>query len=288
MAREEITPSAQAPALLRIEWFKYCERGSEYRTESHIHRYYQWYHCVRGDVVGRVDGKPFELSSGQSMLFAAASSREYGAGRRPPAYFVTVFETSPPLDVSSICSRLLQMPAMMEPDMQALIDEARKPREDCGLLVQALVLRLMLGFKRIISDERASVASVSSLTRGYNHEMVHRIELFLRQNFHQPITREDIAAHLSMSPGHVARLYRSVTGQTLVDRITQIRIESAKNLLLNSTLTVSQIALEVGYGSFSHFSKTFKDLEKVSPGDYRRSRGMSWEKHLDPSPLPAS
>jgi len=290
MAREELTPLGQVPALLRIDWFKYCERGSDYHTESHIHHlHHQWYHCVRGNVIGRVDGKDFVLASGQSMLFAPGASREYRAGRRPPAYFVTTFETTPVLDLTSIYSQVLQLSPMLEPDMQTLVDEARRPREDCGVLVPALLLRLLIGFKRLRADEDAGTATaLSSLTRGYNHEVVDRVELFMRQNFHQPITREDIAAHLSISPGHMARLFRSVTGMTLVNRITQIRIEASKNLLLNSTLTVSQIALEVGYGSFSHFSKTFKDLEKVSPGDYRRARGMSWEKHLTPPALPAS
>jgi AraC-like DNA-binding protein len=283
MPREEITPPNQSPALMRVEWFKYCERGIDYRTEAHIQRHYQWYHVVRGEVSGRVDGKEFNLTSGQSILFKPQSTRQHRAERRSLAYFVTLFESSPLLDLSVLNNRTVQMPAVLESDMQTLIEEARRPSQDCGILTQALVARLMVGLKRYVTAETAP-APASSLTRGYNNALVDRIELFMRHNYHENISRDEIASHLSMSPGHVARIYRSVTGLTLVDRITQLRIQAAKNLLLDSTLTVSQIAMEVGYASFSHFSKTFKDLEKLSPGDYRRARGVSLQTDL-PNPV---
>jgi AraC-like DNA-binding protein len=276
---EEILPPEQAEALLRIEWFKYCERGSDYHTQSHKHRHPQWYHVVRGSVLGRADGVPFELKPGQSMLFAPNSLREYCAGRRPPAYFVTVFKPAHSLNLAPLHNRILQAPPSLDADLEAIVSEARRPGQDSGLLSQALLLRLMIGLKRnfLALGPARKQPPVSSLTRTFTRSVVERMELFIKQNYHEPITRGDIAAHLSMSPGHAARLYRAGTGRTLVDRITHVRIEAAKNLLLNSTLTVTRVALETGYASFSHFSKTFKDLEGVSPGDYRRSMGMSWE-----------
>jgi len=63
---------------------------------------------------------------------------------------------------------------------------------------------------------------------------------------------------------------------TIVQRLTALRITSAKSLLLESSLSVGQIAGEVGIVSFSHFARIFKRLVGVSPGDYRRTGGRTW------------
>jgi AraC-like DNA-binding protein len=285
MAKEEVIPTPQSDGPLRIEWFKYCERGRGYHTPAHIHRYLQWYHVVRGQVTANADKVPFVLDAGQSMLFPPETSREYIGWARPLAYFVIVFHTRANIDFSPLYCQVLRMPPILEGDMQSLIDEAKNPGADHGFLSQALLTRVLIGLKREMATQGLPQKAVgaSPLTRNYNYALVERIEDFIRQNYHEPLSRDDIAARLSMSPGHVARVYRNLTGHTLVDRITQVRLEAAKNLLLNSTISVTRVALEVGYSSFSHFSKTFKDLEKISPGDYRRAKGASWEKFVNPN-----
>ena len=281
MRAEEIRPAAGTAALLRVEWYKYCERGPAYHTPAHIMNFHEWYHVVRGNARVIVSGIEFHLKPGQSVLFSPGSVREIFAGRRPPAYFATVFEPQAKLDLASICNRLLELTPDLEGELRALVSAARHPQADDEWLVQALLARLMIAFKRVQSASSAKPGEgerpPSALNRNFNREVVERVERLLRQHYHEALTREDLAAALHLSPGHLARLYRAVAGQTLHERITQLRIEAAKTLLLNSTHSITQIALEVGYASFSHFSKIFKDLEKVSPGDYRRSAGLSWQ-----------
>ncbi|MBI3829581.1 MAG: AraC family transcriptional regulator [Planctomycetes bacterium] len=278
---EEIRPDAGTAALLRVDWYKYCERGREYHTPGHTHRYHQWYHLIRGEVRVRAGAIMLDLKAGQSVLFSPGADREIWAGRRPPAYFAAVFEPLARLDLAPVLDRVLEITPDLEPDMRAMIEAARRPRRDDDLLVQALLVRTMIAFKRRAEEEaekRTSAPAPSALNRNYQRAMVERVELILRQHYHEPLTREDLAEAVHLSPGHLARLYRAATGQTLVDRITQLRLEAAKALLLNSTHSITQIAMEVGYASFSHFSKIFKDLERMSPGDYRRSAGLTWQK----------
>lgn len=279
---EEIRPDASAAALLRVDWYKYCERGREYHTPGHIHRYHQWYYVVRGEVHVRAGAAEIALTAGKSVLFSPGSDREIWAGRRAPAYFAAVFDPRADLNLAPIYDRLLETTPDLEPDMALLVEAARHPRPDDALLVQALIVRMMVAFKRRVKNSPADAAAVppaaapATLHRNHNRAVVERVELVLQQHFHEDLTREDLAGQLNLSPGHLARLYRSVTGQTLHDRITQLRMEAAKDLLLNSTFSITQIAFEVGYTSFSHFSKIFKDLEGITPGDYRRASGAAW------------
>jgi transcriptional regulator GlxA family with amidase domain len=98
----------------------------------------------------------------------------------------------------------------------------------------------------------------------------------MRLNLHRPLRRGEIAAAVHLSEPHLARIFRSATGRSVVQRLTELRVAIAKSLLLESTLSVGQIAGEVGIISFSHFARTFKSQVGVSPGDYRRTGGRSW------------
>jgi len=279
MPQDEIQPAPSTAALLRVDWYKYCERGKEYYTPPHVHRYFQWYHVVRGEARVTARGQAFVLRPGQSVLFSPGSERDMGSGRRPVAYFAAVFEPRVAVDFLPVLDRVLEVPPEYAPDMGALVEAARRPQAEDEWLVQALVMRLLLAFKRRLpreNDARVMPPAASPLNRTYKQAVVARVELILKQHFHENLTREDVAGQVRLSPGHLARLYRTTTGRTLHDRITQLRIEAAKDLLLHSTSSITQIAMEVGYDSFSHFSKVFKALEGMSPGDFRRQSGGAW------------
>ena len=65
---------------------------------------------------------------------------------------------------------------------------------------------------------------------------------------------------------------------TISTRLVQLRIDRAKQLLLESSLPISEISLQVGYTNFSHFTQTFRKMTGVTPSDYRRSQGNTRRK----------
>jgi len=270
---------------LRVEWYKYNERDKTYYTPPHVHRYHQWYHVLRGEARFTVEKETFTLGPGQSVLASPGTERAVVCGARPPAYFAAVFEAGPQLDLRAIECRLLTLPAPLEGDLDALVAEARAPGSDAESFVPALILRLLVGLKRAqglesagpVASGSASRGTPSPLNRNSQRELAERVERFLAQNYHRPITRADLAEVLNASAGHVARVYRAVSGKTLLERVTELRLSAAKALLLDSTLSIGQIALEVGYASFSHFTTTFQRREGLNPGDYRRARGLTAE-----------
>ena len=68
----------------------------------------------------------------------------------------------------------------------------------------------------------------------------------------------------------MCRIVKSSTGLTVVDFIHQRRIEEAKRLLRDSKDCIYEIADQVGFKCPCYFSKVFKELEGVSPKEYRR------------------
>ncbi|REE70508.1 two-component system response regulator YesN [Paenibacillus taihuensis] len=100
--------------------------------------------------------------------------------------------------------------------------------------------------------------------------VIAKVQSFIHENLHKELTRDDIAASVYRNPAYLSRLYRKETGSSLSDYITEVRIERAKRLLIETNDKVSNIAEGVGYVHFSYFAKLFKKMTGLSPQEYRK------------------
>ncbi|MFP4441770.1 MAG: AraC family transcriptional regulator [Spirochaetia bacterium] len=86
------------------------------------------------------------------------------------------------------------------------------------------------------------------------------------------ICTESIAQELSISPVYFRRIFKSATGQSVAEFLDQVRIESLKELLLNTTKPIKSLLEEIGVANQRYFIKKFKRTVGVNPQDYRQSR----------------
>ena len=84
------------------------------------------------------------------------------------------------------------------------------------------------------------------------------------------VTLVSLAENLHYSPEHTSRLIKRATGRTFTQLLTSIRIENSKQLLRDTSLTVLDIALQIGYESSDHFIRTFHKVCGMTPNEYRR------------------
>ena len=84
------------------------------------------------------------------------------------------------------------------------------------------------------------------------------------------VNRTSIAEHFFITPNYLSRLFKKETGMLLTEYIQQERMTKAQELLKNTELSVSEIALQTGYPSFAHFSKQFRRFTGDSPNEYRK------------------
>lgn len=82
-------------------------------------------------------------------------------------------------------------------------------------------------------------------------------------------TIESVASQIGMSRAAFAKRFRELVGQTMFAYLSQLRIQRAKEMLKNTTLTVDDIALNIGYESERAFTKTFGKYVGMTPNQYR-------------------
>ena len=99
---------------------------------------------------------------------------------------------------------------------------------------------------------------------------IDRVTEYVRGSLSSPLHLAEIAAVAGVSPFHFARLFKRATGETVHGFVLRFRIEAAARLLCRDTLSVGQIAAEVGFAQQSHLAAHFKRARGVSPLEYRR------------------
>lgn len=94
---------------------------------------------------------------------------------------------------------------------------------------------------------------------------------FMRARLSEDICLDELAAEAKLSPFYFARMFKQSVGVPPLVYLTQLRMEKACTLLEKTGLSVTEIAIEVGYSSSQSFARTFLRHQKTTPSEYRRA-----------------
>jgi len=97
---------------------------------------------------------------------------------------------------------------------------------------------------------------------------------FIRENYTQELSREDLAVSTGMNPDTFGRMFYQYTGKTLNEYINELRISEARRRLEETDNTVIRISIDVGFDNIRTFNRVFKKYTSVSPVEYRELAGM--------------
>jgi two-component system response regulator YesN len=104
-----------------------------------------------------------------------------------------------------------------------------------------------------------------------NYQRIKKTLDFIETHYNDPLSVEQIAKEVYLSPSRLSHVIKSELGITLGDYISKVRVEKAKAQLKDRELPISQIALEVGFPDQSYFTKVFKKIEKCTPKAFRQN-----------------
>lgn len=100
-------------------------------------------------------------------------------------------------------------------------------------------------------------------------QIVETTLAYLRKNYHQHISLDDLAAQVFLSKDYFARMFRETTGMPTSAFLQKIRIEEACNLLATTDLAIKDIATQCGFHDTNYFYNIFKKLTGITPRRYR-------------------
>ncbi len=107
------------------------------------------------------------------------------------------------------------------------------------------------------------------------NSLIARAVTYIDANYHFSLSYKDVAREMGISPSYFLNLFKKETGTTFVDYLTSVRIDAAKQSLLTSDSSITQIAFDVGFNSSNYFSSIFRKLVGASAKEFRDSRVLS-------------
>lgn len=114
-------------------------------------------------------------------------------------------------------------------------------------------------------ENTASVKEKDSLDK------LKKVIEYIHANYESPISLRTLAEVCYMSPNYFCHYFKQEIGKTPITFINEYRIQKACQLLSESKLPVSQIALSVGFDNFSYFIRKFREYKGVTPKKYRKN-----------------
>jgi len=137
----------------------------------------------------------------------------------------------------------------------------------CDLGVDEIGLVLAARFTALMSGKTQSCVRAS----GRDRRRAVDAALWIDAHSHEPIKLEDMSEQLELSAYHFLRLFGSVIGATPHQYLIRSRLRRAAQLLTDRDRSITEIALDVGFGDLSNFVRTFHRAAGVSPRGFRRA-----------------
>lgn len=127
--------------------------------------------------------------------------------------------------------------------------------------------------ERVLSAIVAESGESESVTREepISDRLIDNVIAEIRTHYTEDISLTSLAAKYSVSMGHLSKIIKEHLQVNFSDYIASLRIQRAKELLSDDSLSIQEIAEIVGYDDYFYFTKVFKKVEGISPSKYRKS-----------------
>lgn len=102
-------------------------------------------------------------------------------------------------------------------------------------------------------------------------DLARAVLAYFEEHLCETIRTEDLCAHFSLSKSYLEYIFKRQTGQGLMGKFTEMKIERAKDLLRNQDYNITQISEILGFSSVHYFSRRFKAIVGMSPSEYATS-----------------
>ena len=131
-------------------------------------------------------------------------------------------------------------------------------------LTEQVAVHLLRRHSKMRRSDELELSRVGLIDR-----RIRRAVEFMHTHLDQDLPLKEIAAASYLSPYHFARLFKKLTGTSPHAYLASLRSASAKSLLADTDLSVTEISSRVGYASPSHFTKAFRQATGLTPRDFR-------------------
>ncbi len=229
----------------------------------HHHAWYEFNYVETGSMLTSIQGQEIVTEAGESLLI-------------PPGVF---HNNTFPMDDSGLCIRFSLKKLLNEAsgcfhDISSALSIPRvfSFKTDVSMFyVDHSIYSLQIAFLKWLFDMYEVLNLEKRIDSGVGESVSFRVTNYLQEHYSDKIKVSEIADELNLSYRSLARKFKEETGVSIMEKLTSIRIEKAKQLLLTTDDTMLTIANTVGYENEYYFSRAFTKYSTINPSTFRQT-----------------
>ena len=243
-------------------YIKYVNNKGFSNPGTHWHNYYELIYVEKGSLESTINGTPLIAHENSLYMLSLVD------------FHRTIIQ-NPDKDIRfvniSFLENMVDGQFITQLDGPYFIENCTKKIKNIVKVIQECEneteIRYMLNalLCNVIKKENKINQSNDSII---NRNILHCIR-YISDNFHKPITLKSTAEHLHISPEYLSYLFSKTCGCTFKEYLVDYRISYAMELLKSTDNSITEICFLSGYSNLSHFLKSFKNIVKKTPSEYR-------------------
>lgn len=159
----------------------------------------------------------------------------------------------------------------------AVLDYCLKPVNPKAIVRLLDEIKPLLEDKRVEKQEVVLPIEIPAATEEDRSDQFETILQYIRENYGSKLVLTQLAQRFSFNKNYICHLFKKHTNNTFTSYLTQIRIQAAKQLLADTSISQSDIAAQTGFMDYYYFNKVFKAECGQTPYQYRKSLQQSKE-----------
>ena len=254
------------------------ESHPRYQMPYHWHEEYELLHVLSGEFDLTLDEETITLMPGDVAFVAA--EQLHGGIPRNCIYECIVFDMRLLLKCNDHCKRQISDIRHQHIRLQSSYPaDDRIIRHTIPPMFRALhdqcpgyeLITLGCLFQFLGEVYKHGAYSIEDLSQNEGKRVLQLKQVFelIESEYAAPLTLNDMAASVHMSPKYFCRFFKATTHRTPVDYLNYYRIELACNEIADADRNLTEIALDVGFSSLNYFIRQFKKYKGITPGQYQ-------------------
>lgn len=248
----------------------YNRVGPQWRDMDYCPDYSKLYFITEGTGWVRIGGEEYYPEPGQLVLMPEGVVQSYSfVGGQPYRKYWCHFnarighlEAFRRLSTPYLCT--VSDYGRMERIFAELVQYANSEDVCAGLLAKAKLMELFSYYLMELEEGQATLRDRVATA------WLEPLLQYIRGHLDRELTIQELAAQVCLHPNYFIRMFKEQMGVPPIQYISRVKMEKAKELLVQTGANISDVARQVGFQDYFHFSKQFKKLAGLTPTEYRK------------------
>lgn len=237
-----------------ITYFSHNKFASQTRIERHEIKFNELTFLFSGEMTYYVNDVMHVITSGDIIYVPAGSIRQREMGDVPNDYLSINFHADAPLEFDTVLKNCINN------EVKLLLNYYETAQSSPSTDKQA---KLKLALETLIMQ------ITDNMYDSYTSPLSAEIISFITSHYTEKITLNDISQATFYSAAYCENEFKKTTGKSIINYLIDVRVNAAKKLLAESSMSCARIAAAVGFEDANYFSRIFKKRTGYSPLKYR-------------------